>query len=113
MADGDEEDGKAMFDRACALMDAGDYANAMPVFEEVQTRSDVTAKGYDSCNGNIAQCASHTGDHQKVLTYTALFLESSMGATLDAGQRAAHLELFYAAYKSQSGISYHNPFNEY
>jgi hypothetical protein len=99
------------FLRAVALVEAGDYAAALPLFNEVVESSDTTPRGYDSCIANIAICSHHLGDHQTALTYTAMFLDSSASPTPD--QRTALLEMFFASYKGQTGIAFHNPYNEY
>ena len=99
------------FLRAIALVEAGDYAAALPLFNEVVQSSDTTPRGYDSCIANIAICSHHLGDHQTALTYTAMFLDSSASPSPD--QRTAFLEMFFASYKGQSGIVFHNPYNEY
>ena len=99
------------FLRAVALVDAGNHAAALPLFNEVLESSDTTARGYDSCIANIAICSHQLGDHATALTYTAMFLDSS--ATPSPDQRTAFLEMFFASYKGQSGIIFHNPYNEY
>jgi hypothetical protein len=114
MADDDQatqESAHDIFLRAVALMDSSNWAEARPLFEQVMTMPDCSQKGYDSCIANVAMCAHNLGDHQTALTNIAMFLESS--ATPTAEQRAALLEMFFASYKGQSGIDFHNPYNEY
>ena len=114
MADGDEatqESAHDIFLRAVALAEASNFGEARPLFEQVMSMPDCSARGYDSCIVNVAICAHHLGDHQTALSYIPMFLESS--ATPPAEQRASLLEMFYASYKGASGIIFHNPYNEY
>lgn len=119
MADGDEEyaDGSAeevareAFFRALELAKGGDYAAALPLFQHVVQMSGLPPKGFDSCIANIAICSHHLGDHATAVTYAAMFLDSS--ATLGQQERLGMLEMFFASYKGQTGIIYHNPYNEY
>lgn len=119
MAD-DEETGAAsdatevareMFFRAVELANAGDYAAGLPLFHQVLGMSEIPPKAFDSCIANIAICSHHLGDHATALTYTAMFLDSS--ATPAQDERLAFLEMFFASYKGQAGIIFHNPYNEY
>ena len=111
-ADGDaNETAHDKFLRAIALVETANYAAALPLFNEVLESSETTARGYDSCIANIAICSHQLGDHANALTYTAMFLDSSASPSPD--QRTAFLEMFFASYKGQSGIVFHNPYNEY
>jgi hypothetical protein len=106
-----EEAAREMFFRAVELAKAGDYAGALPLFYQLLEMSDVPPKAFDSCIANIAICSHHLGDHATALTYTAMFLDSS--ATPGPEGRLAFLEMFFASYKGQAGIIFHNPYNEY
>ena len=110
MADG-EEAAREVFVRAIELAKAGDYAAALPLFYQLLEMSDVPAKAFDSSLANIGICSHHLGDHATALTYTAMFLDSS--ATPPPEDRLALLEMFFASYKGQAGIVFHNPYNEY
>jgi hypothetical protein len=101
----------AEFFEAVNLAHAGDYAGALPRFQQLLQLSELPPKAYDSCIANVAICSHHLGDHATALTYTAMFLDSS--ASIDADQRTAMLEMFFASYKGQAGIIFHNPYNEY
>ena len=110
MADG-EEAAREVFFRAIELTKAGDYAAGLPLFYQLLEMSDVPAKAFDSSIANIAICSHHLGDHATALTYLAMFLDSS--ATPPPEQRLGLLEMFFASYKGQAGIVFHNPYNEY
>jgi hypothetical protein len=99
------------FFEAVKLANAGDYAGALPRFQQLLQVSQLPPKAYDSCIANVAICSHHLGDHATALTYTAMFLDSS--ASLEPDQRTAMLEMFFASYKGQAGIIFHNPYNEY
>lgn len=105
------EAAREVFFRAVELANAGDYASALPLFHQVLETSDIPPKAFDSCIVNIAICSHHLGDHATALTYTAMFLDSS--ASPSPEERFALLEMFFASYKGQAGIVFHNPYNEY
>ena len=102
---------REVFFKAIDLAKAGDYAAALPLFRQILEMSDVPPKAFDSCIANIAICSHHLGDHATALTYTAMFLDSS--ATPGPAERSSLLEMFFASYKGQAGIVFHNPYNEY
>jgi hypothetical protein len=110
-ASGATESAREVFFRAVDLAKTGDHAAALPLFQRVVEMSDVPPKAFDSCIANIAICSHHLGDHATALTYTAMFLDSS--ASLGQDERMAMLEMFFASYKGQAGIIFHNPYNEY
>ena len=111
MADDDEAVAREMFFRAIELAKAGDNAAALPLFYQLLEMPGVPAKAFDSCIANVAICSHRLGDHATALTYTAMFLDSS--ATPPPEERLSLLEMFFASYKGQMGIAFHNPYNEY